>query len=541
MNTRADPTPPDTGPESSRGNAPHFDVLVIGGGINGAGVARDAAGRGYAVCLCDGADFGSGTSSASTKLVHGGLRYLEHFEFRLVREALKEREVLWRMAPHIIWPLRFILPHHKGLRPAWLLRLGLFLYDHLGGRRRLPGTQTLDLATDPAGRPLKPVFRKAFEYSDCWVEDSRLVILNLRDAAARGAEIRPRTRVKKAVHRHGSWRISLEHSISGATSEVTASLIVNAAGPWVDEVLKSVFGRNDARNVRLVGGSHIVIAKKFDGERPYIFQNSDDRVIFAIPYERDFTLIGTTDTEFAALPEKPGITPAEIDYLCRTASEYFAEPVTGADVLWSYSGIRPLFDDGVSKAQEATRDYVIRDEPQLGGGTLINIFGGKITTYRRLAETMLEEIEDRLGKRGAPWTEQSTLPGGDFDVTGYQDLVDRQQSSRPGLDRGLLERLVRHYGTGTDTLLGDARSTEDLGRHFGEGLYEAEIRYLMAHEWAEQAEDILFRRTKLGIRYDSDAIASLQDWIAAERGSGTSSNARRAESRESKTRPSLRR
>lgn len=500
--------------DAANGDGPaHYDVLVIGGGINGAGVARDAAGRGYSVCLCDAGDFGSGTSSASTKLVHGGLRYLEHYEFRLVREALMEREVLWKMAPHIIWPLRFVLPYHAGMRPAWVLRIGLFLYDRLGGRKLLPGTRTLDLEADPAGKPLKPQFRKAFEYSDCWVEDSRLVILNLRDAEARGARILPRTAVGHARFEGGKWHVTLTNKNTGKGDTVTASLVVNAAGPWVDEVLKSVFGRNDVHNVRFVGGSHIVVPRKFDHDRPYIFQNADERVIFAIPYERDYTLIGTTDNEHDTMPDRPRITPDEIDYLCRMANEYFIEPVSKSDVVWTYSGVRPLYDDGASMAQEATRDYVIRRDDQNGGGPLINIFGGKITTYRKLAEAMLEEIEQSLGKRGPAWTRDASLPGGDFAPNGFGALVDELAERYRFADRSLMERLVRLYGTDVSVLLGDARTMGDLGRDFGEGLFEAEIRYLARYEWAMGAEDVVFRRTKLGIRMRPDQIEAVGAWM----------------------------
>ncbi len=516
-----------------RGGQAHYDILVIGGGINGAGIARDAAGRGYSVCLCESGDFGSGTSSASTKLLHGGLRYLEYFEFRLVREALIEREVLLRAMPHIAKPLRFVLPYHddmrfegetptskllsvvmpwlKGRRPAWLIRLGLFMYDNLGGRKILPGTRTIDLTRDEAGKSLKPVFRKAYEYSDCWVEDSRMVILNLRDAEARGARIMPRTAAVKAACRDGKWHVTL-HGAAGP-EEITASVVVNAAGPWVDQVLKTVFGRNDAHNVRLVRGSHIVIPKKFEHDRCYFFQNADSRIIFAIPFERDYTLIGTTDADHGPDMGKPEITPEEKSYLCRTASEYFAEPVTEDDIAWTYSGVRPLYDDGASKAQEATRDYVIRRDKTLGGGTLVNIFGGKITTYRRLAEAMLVEIEDILGKRKPAWTRDAKLPGGDFEPSGYDALVADMAARYPFAGTQLLERLVRLYGTEAATLLGPARSLSDLGQDFGEGLHEAEIRYLMKYEWAMEADDVLFRRTKLGIRMSAGQVKAVDRWM----------------------------
>ena len=495
------------------GIAAHYDVLIIGGGINGCGIARDAAGRGYSVCLCEAGDFAGGTSSASTKLVHGGLRYLEHFEFRLVRKALMEREVLWKIAPHIIWPMRFVLPHHSGLRPAWLLRLGLFLYDHIGGRKLLPPATTVNLSGNEVGKPLKPGFKKAFEYSDCWVEDSRLVILNARDAADRGASVRPHTKVVNAQRAGDQWRVEIEDTATGGCETVTASIVVNAAGPWVDTVLKTAFGRNDTRNVRLVRGSHIVIARKFDHDKAYIFQNQDNRIIFAIPYEGDYTLIGTTDAEHGDEMDKPEISAGEIDYLCTMASEYFAEPVTRSDVVWTYSGVRPLYDDGASKAQEATRDYVIRADGSRDTGLLINIFGGKITTFRVLAEEILDHIEKALGARKPSWTADAALPGGDFAAQGFNALVDQYANDRPHMERKLITRLVRHYGTRAQIVLGDARKASDLGKSFGNGLHEAEIVYLMRHEWARNAQDILFRRTRLGIGYDTEQIQSLQAFM----------------------------
>lgn len=497
-----------------------YDILVIGGGINGAGIARDAAGRGYTVCLCEAGDFGGGTSSASTKLIHGGLRYLEHYEFRLVREALTEREVLWAMAPHIIRPLRFILPYHSGLRPAWMLRLGLFLYDHLGGRKLLPATKTLNLETDPAGRALKPGYRKAFEYSDCWVEDARLVILNLRDAEAKGAEINARTAVESARFDGDVWHVILKDTESGTARDVTASMVVNAAGPWVDQVLETVFGRNDVGNVRLVRGSHIVVRKKFDHDRAYIFQNADGRIVFAIPYETDYTLIGTTDAEQERLEGRPHITPDEIAYLRQAAGEYMAEPIEADDVVWTYSGVRPLYDDGASKAQEATRDYVIRRDETLGDGRLINIFGGKITTYRRLAESALDAIEATLGRRNPAWTKGAPLPGGDFPATGFEDLVARLRERHRELEPAFLRRLARLYGTQAETILGDARRPDDLGQSFGHGLTEAELRHLMRNEWARTAEDVLFRRTKLGIRMNDDEKQAVASWMAEQRRAG---------------------
>ena len=504
---------------SSISDKPPFDVFIIGGGINGCGIARDAAGRGFSVGLAEMNDLASGTSSWSTKLIHGGLRYLEHYEFRLVREALMEREVLWSMAPHIIWPLRFVLPHQKGIRPAWLVRLGLFLYDYIGGRKELPATKVLDLTTDEAGKPLKPGFGKAFEYSDCWVNDARLVVLNAMDARVQGADIRTQTKVvsaKREMSKDGKpvWRIELEDTFNGGRDEVFSRLIVNAAGPWVDGVLASAVGAN-SKNVRLVQGSHIVIKKKFAHARAYFFQNSDGRIFFAIPYERDFTLIGTTDQDYTGDPAKVAITTQEIDYLITGAGSYFKEPITREDIVWTYSGVRPLFDDGASAAQEATRDYVLKSE---GGGEtapLVNIFGGKITTYRRLAESMLEKIAGLIGGKGSPWTRGATLPGGDFANTGYEALVAKYQQNYPFLPDGMAHRLVRLYGTRTADILVGASKLSDLGEDFGFGLTESEVDYLIRDEWVLCADDVLWRRTKLGLLIGAPAKAHLEKFIAA--------------------------
>lgn len=493
---------------------PVQDIFVIGGGINGCGIARDAVGRGFSVFLAEMNDLASGTSSGSTKLIHGGLRYLEFYEFRLVREALMEREVLWKNAPHIIWPMRFVLPYAKGLRPAWLIRLGLFLYDHIGGRKLLPATRTLDMASDPAGKPLKPLFKKAFEYSDGWVNDARLVALNARDAADRGATIRTRTKVVEARRESGIWTIKIENLRTGEIEEIKARLLVNAAGPWVDHVLSGVVGLNDVHNVRLVQGSHIVITRKFDDPRAYFFQNKDGRIIFAIPYEEEFTLIGTTDQDYPGDPHDVKISDAEIDYLCAAASEYFAEPVRRSDIVWTYSAVRPLYDDGASKAQEATRDYVLKaDGGGEGAAPIVNAFGGKITTYRRLAESMLEKIEGLLGKRGKPWTANAPLPGGDFPATGFDAQVAKLKAAYPFLDPRLARRLSRLYGTRANSLLGLARSNADLGRHFGGELHEAEVRYLVENEWAVTAEDVLWRRTKRGLHLSREQVAALDEFM----------------------------
>ncbi|GEO85289.1 MULTISPECIES: glycerol-3-phosphate dehydrogenase [Alphaproteobacteria] len=492
-----------------------FDIFVIGGGINGCGIARDAVGRGYSVALAEMNDFASGTSSGATKLIHGGLRYLEYYEFRLVREALMEREVLWAMAPHVIWPLRFVLPFQRGgIRPAWLIRLGLFLYDHLGGRKLLPATRTLDLRRDPAGKPLKPIFSKAFEYSDGWVDDARMVVLNARDAADRGATILSRTKVTSARRENGLWAVTVRDQATGRTQSFRARMLVNAAGPWVDQVLAGAFGRNNVHNVRLVQGSHIIVKKKFTDPRAYFFQNPDNRIIFAIPYENDFTLIGTTDRDYTDDPKNVKISEAEIAYLCNAASEYFAESVKKDDIVWSYSAVRPLYDDGASKAQEATRDYVLKLDRAPEEAPLLNVFGGKLTTYRRLAEHALEKIGEVIGVRGSPWTAKSRLPGGDFEVTAYLAEVDKLLKAYLFLERSHAERLVRCYGTNAKEILAGASRAEDMGRHFGGSLYECEVRWLVDREWARSAEDVLWRRTKQGLFLTAGEAAELEKYMA---------------------------
>lgn len=491
-----------------------FDVFVIGGGINGCGIARDAVGRGYSVALAEMNDFASGTSSGSTKLIHGGLRYLEHYEFRLVREALMEREVLWAMAPHVIWPMRFVLPYHKGgPRPAWLIRLGLFLYDHIGGRKLLPATSTLDMTRDPAGAPLKRLFTKAFEYSDGWVDDARLVVLNARDAADRGARIMARTRVVSARREGSNWAIESEDTVTGARETLRARMLVNATGPWVDRVLGDALHNKDVHNVRLVQGSHIIVKRKFDDPRAYFFQNPDGRIMFAIPYQGDFTLIGTTDRDFGGDPAGVHISDAEIDYLCRAASEYFADPVTRDDIVWSYSAVRPLYDDGASKAQEATRDYVLRIEGKNDEAPLLNVFGGKLTTYRRLAESALDKIGEAIGVKGGKWTASSRLPGGDFPAVAYEAEVEKLKTHYPFLAASHARRLVRLYGTDAARLLGKAASEADLGRHFGGDLYAVEVDWLIGQEWARHADDVLWRRTKLGLKLSRAEAAELEDYM----------------------------
>ena len=493
-----------------------FDLFIIGGGVNGCGIARDAAGRGNAVFLCEMNDLASGTSSWSTKLVHGGLRYLEYYDFRLVRHALLEREILWGIAPHIIRPLRFVLPHHAGLRPAWLLRLGLFLYDHIGGRKLLPPTRTLDLAHDAVGLPLAAGrFRRGFEYSDCFVDDARLVVLTARDAADRGAEIRTRTRATEIRQADGIWHVTVQDS-RGERRTIRARVVVNAGGPWVEGILAQGAGVNARAKVRLVQGSHIVVRKLYEHDRAYIFQNTDGRIVFAIPYQGDFTLIGTTDLDYDGDPGRVKISQAEIDYLCASVSEYLARPVQPADVVWSYSGVRPLYDDGASEAKAATRDYVFElDMPD--GAPLLSIYGGKITTHRRLAEDALEKLAPYLkgDKAAQGWTAKAPLPGGDFAVTGLDALVSALRRDYPFLTPAHAGRLAQAYGTRARTMLGDAASLQDLGRDFGATLSEREVRYLIAHEFAVSADDIVWRRSKLGLRMTAEQVAALDRWIAA--------------------------
>jgi glycerol-3-phosphate dehydrogenase len=477
---------------------------VIGGGVNGAGIARDAAGRGLSVLLVEQGDLAGATSSASTKLIHGGLRYLEHYEFRLVREALIEREVLLRAAPHIVWPLRFVLPHHAGLRPAWMIRLGLFLYDHLGGRKLLPPARTLALRQAPEGRALNADFSRGFAYSDCWVEDSRLVVLNARDAADRGADVRTRTRCHAATRGDGLWQLALG---SGA---VRARALVNAAGPWVSDFLSGAVRLNAPSRVRLVKGSHIVVRKLWDGPHCYIFQNADGRICFAIPYEGDFTLIGTTDQDFSGDPGAVQIGADETRYLCEAVSEYLAKPVTPDDVVWSYAGVRPLYDDGASKAQEATRDYVLELDAPDGAPPLLSVFGGKITTYRRLAEAALAKLGPHL-PMGRAWTASAHLPGGDFPHDGAPALAERLRAAHPWLPPATAARLVRQFGTQAMAVLDGAGDQPAVAA----GLLAPELRWMIEREWARTPDDVLWRRTKLGLRASEADVARLADFMGA--------------------------
>ncbi len=494
-----------------------YDIFIVGGGVNGVGIARDAAGRGLSVALCEQADLAQATSSASTKLFHGGLRYLEYYEFRLVRQALIERERLLQAMPHISWPLRFVLPHHKGLRPRWLIRLGLFIYDHLGGRKVLPATKSLDLTSDVTGVVLKDSYTHGYEYSDCWVEDARLVVLNARDAADRGAEILTRTRMTSAERQGDIWKITLNDQESGATREIESKTIVNAGGPWVEDIIRNGLRMNTSDKIRLVRGSHIVTKQLFTHGKPYIFQQGDGRIVFAIPYETDFTLIGTTDAEQTEDPSKAVCTPEEADYLLKAASEYFAKPVTHDDIVWTYAGVRPLYDDGASSATDATRDYVLKIEGGKGQAPLLNIFGGKITTYRRLAEKAVEMLRPYHDDLDPAWTAGLPLPGGDFPVDGVKTLTSVIQGGYPFLDPAWALRLVRAYGTDTPKMLGDATSLESLGIHFGWNLYEREVCWLMDKEWARTAEDVLYRRSKIGLRVSEDDKDRLETWMQNRR------------------------
>ena len=504
-----------------------YDLAIIGGGVNGCGIARDAVGRGNSVFLCEMKDLASGTSSWSTKLIHGGLRYLEYYDFKLVRHALLEREVLWAIAPHIIRPLRFVLPHHAGLRPAWLLRLGLFLYDHIGGRKLLPATRTLDLDNDETGKPLTPGrFHRGFEYSDCFVDDARLVVLTARDAADRGADIRTRSRATEIRQADGIWQVTVENVLTHERDTIRARTLVNAGGPWVANILATGAGVNAKARIRLVQGSHIIVPKLYAHDRAYIFQNADGRIIFAIPYQNDFTLIGTTDVDYHGDPAEVKITPDEIAYLCSSVSEYFAKPVLAEDVVWTYSGVRPLYDDGASDAKAATRDYVFElDLP--GGAPLLSIYGGKITTYRRLAEEAMQKLAPYLkgNKAQEGWTADAPLPGGDFDVSSADALVDEVRRAYPFLTPAHASRLVHAYGTRAAKLLASAKSMADLGHDFGATLTEREVRYLMANEWAVSAEDIVWRRSKLGLRLSGEEIVALDAWLSLQRDETTVSQA----------------
>lgn len=492
------------------------DTLVVGGGINGAGIARDLAGRGVSVLLCEKDDLAQHTSSASTKLIHGGLRYLEHFEFSLVRKALAEREVLLRSAPHIMRPMRFVMPHDPGMRPVWMIRAGLFLYDHLARREVLAGSNTIQLNEHPSGAPLKPGFTHGFEYSDGWVDDARLVVLNAIDAASRGAEVLTRWRCIDAQRGATRWHATLRDEVTGGQRVVSAHSLVNAAGPWTGQFLAEHAHVREPKSLRLVKGSHIVVRKLFDHDYAYIFQNTDRRIIFAIPYEGEFTLIGTTDVEHHGPAGEAHIDAAETQYLCQQASRYFAKAIVPADVVWSYSGVRPLLDDDSGDPSAVTRDYLL--DLDTAQAPLMSVWGGKITTFRKLAEEAADMLAPSLGIRRGAWTRRACLPGGDLSPwigaprrpdTDIQRFTHALASRHQEIDPALIRRLARDYGSRADMVLKGG-----LGAMVAPGLYEAELRYLHQHEWARSADDVLWRRTKLGLHLDAAQRAAVARWCA---------------------------
>ena len=498
------------------------DVLVVGGGVNGAGIARDAAGRGLSVVLCEKDDLAGHTSSASSKLIHGGLRYLEHYAFGLVRKSLIEREVLLRSAPHIMWPLRFVMPHDRGQRPAWLIRAGLALYDSLARREFLPGSHAVTLRRHVAGRALKAAFTRGFEYSDGWVDDARLVVLAAVDARERGARILTRTSCSAVKRGATHWNATLIDA-AGARREVKARCLVNAAGPWAGRFLQAATSTPPQHALRLIKGSHIVVPRLFEHPYAYIFQHPDGRIVFAIPYERDFTLIGTTDLDYQGDLDQVAISPDEIAYLCELANRYFAKPFTAADVVWTYSGVRPLVQDAAASAAAATRDF--RLDTDIAGAPLLSVFGGKITTFRKLAEEAVDWIAPILGNRAPGWTAHACLPGGDLfgerpskrGVLEFDDWLARLHQRTPWLDCALMLRYARAYGTRVDTLLAGCSGMADLGLEIVPQLYEAEARYLMRHEWAQCGADMLWRRSKLGLHVPVGSAAILDAWIAEQR------------------------
>jgi glycerol-3-phosphate dehydrogenase len=496
-----------------------YDVLVVGGGINGVGIARDLAGRGLKVVLCEQHDLAAHTSSSSTKLIHGGLRYLEYYEFGLVRKSLQEREVLLASAPHIMWPLRFMMPHDPSMRPAWMIRAGLFLYDHLARRKLLPGSQTIKLHAHPAGAPLKPGYTTGFVYSDGWVDDARLVVLSALDAQQRGATIHTRTTCVAAQRSAQSWQATLRFA-DGSMQLVNARCLVNAAGPWAERFLRGNAQQHDTKSLRLVKGSHIVVRKMFDHAFAYIFQNTDKRIIFAIPYEQDFTLIGTTDVEHKGEPGEAKIGQEEVAYLCAQASRYFATPVGPEDVVWTYSGVRPLLDDAAGDPSAVTRDYLL--ELNTSAAPVLSVWGGKLTTARKLAEEAADLVCPTLNNTAKAWTAHAALPGGDFspligpaqqDGKDFERLLQALQSRYGWLPAAQLHRLARCYGSRVPQVLAQANHVQQLGAEVASGLFEAELRYLMQYEWARTAQDVLWRRTKLGLHLTEQQRADVQAWF----------------------------
>jgi glycerol-3-phosphate dehydrogenase len=496
----------------------HTDILVVGGGVNGCGIARDAVGRGLKVTLVEQDDLAGHTSSAATKLIHGGLRYLEYYEFRLVREALLERERLLGIAPHIIWPMSFVLPHVPELRPRWLLRLGLFVYDHIGARRKLPSSKSVRLRDRPLGRALQSHLTHGFMYADCWVQDSRLVVLNAMDAAERGARILTRTRLESALPQGNRWLAECVDTTTNQRVTISARAVVNAAGAWVGDILQQRLQKPSRKQVRLVKGSHIVVPRIYEGEHAYFLQNPDGRIEFVIPYEQRFTLIGTTDVPYSGDPSALQISADETRYLCDSVNRYFKQQLTPADVVWSYSGVRPLYDDDATSAAAVTRDYELEASGDGASPLLLSVFGGKLTTYRRLAEHALEKLQPWLGGSTDSWTATEPLPGGDIPIgkrpePDFARFVDRSQTRWPFLTEALARRLARAYGTRLGLILGDAKSLPDLGEDFGALLTQAEVDYLRKHEWARTADDILWRRSKLGLHVPADTRVKLESYL----------------------------
>jgi len=493
---------------------PQFDLLVIGGGINGAGIARDAAGRGLKVVLVEKDDLAAATSSQSSKLIHGGLRYLEQYEFRLVAEALAEREVLMSIAPHLVRPLCFVMPHQPELRPRWLIRAGLFLYDHLGRRTRLPKSHGIALSTSPYGAGLQPGFARGFIYSDCRVDDARLVLANAMSARELGAEINTRTKCASAERSSSGWQVRV--TAAGGSRMISARAIVNAAGPWVKEVLHDRLHQRSADDIRLVQGSHIVVNKLYDGDHAYILQNDDRRVVFMIPYERAYTLIGTTDVPVEQMPEKPAAGEDEITYLCRAANRYMAIRIKPADVVWSYAGVRPLHDDGTAAAAEITRDYALRVKADGGAAPVLSVFGGKITTYRKLAEHALEKLTPWFPTMRPAWTATIALPGCDRAIAKDPDGADTRTRINfpPWMPPAVCSALASRHGSCVSHVIANVRSIEDLGEYFGAELYAREVDYMIEREWAQTADDILYRRTKAGLVTSPSQQQALGRYIA---------------------------
>lgn len=490
------------------------DLLIVGGGINGAGLARDAAGRGLSVVLCEQGDLGEGTSSRSGKYIHGGLRYLEYYEFRLVREALIEREALMRIAPHLIFPMRLVITHNRGLRPAWLLRIGLFLYDHLGGRETLPGTRAIDLRRDPVGAAIQPRYTKAFEYSDCWVDDARLVLGNALDAAERGARVLTRHPFSGAAREGGHWVARITDAASGAVRTVRARAIANAAGPWVEQALSRVQGVRSEKRVRMVKGSHIITRKFWDGPQAYVIQHTDRRILFINPYLDDLALIGTTDTPYQGDPAQVQADEAEIRYMCEAVNAYFRHQLTPDQVLTAYSGVRPLLEDEAANPSAVTRDYEFTLDGAPGEPVLLSVYGGKITTYRKLAEHGLEKLRPWFPRMGPAWSGSRPLPGGDIEGADYDRFLAGLLQRYPGLPPALVRHHARLYGSRAPAVLGDARSVADLGRHFGGLCHERELAHLVDHEWARSAEDLLWRRTKHRLGMSEAEQAAVARWLA---------------------------